>query len=225
MHHFYQDSEWLYGLAPEVQARVLNGMKSCHLSRGDYLFRCGEEVIGVYRVLEGYIAMIHRDENGNEIIIGIHGPGSCLGEMPVVFDGQRGLDALAMGDARVGMLSKAEFNHLLSDHPEIYRLLMKKLNNTMNRLLLYIGDSALLTLGQRLAKLLLSASQTYASQSSAGVVIDVPLSQSDLGNMLGVTRNSIQRELKGWQDAGVLFKVKGRWVIQDMDALEHFAKP
>lgn len=131
----------------------------------------------------------------------------------------RAFDAVAHGEARVAVLAKDDFDELSVLYPEIYQALVTKLCRVIVSLFSHIEDAALLSLRQRLVRLIISAAKAYGSEQPDGVEIDMPLSQADMGKMLGMTRQSIQRELKYLRNEGLLDKRKGRWVVFNLGAM------
>lgn len=217
---FYRGSDWIGALPNHVQADIRARMTLRNLQDGERLFERNAEATGLYQVLNGFIQLKGAGVRGNEILITVYGPGHCLGEVPLLHDCERAFDAVAQGEAQVAALAKADFEELSLRHPQIAQQLMSKLCQVIGGLLAHIEDTALAPLQERLANLILSAADAYGTHEQDGLTISMPFSQEDMGKMLGVTRHSIQRELKYWKAEGIAVKIKGRWVITDLDALK-----
>jgi len=217
---FYRGSDWIGELPSAVQADIRARMIMRTLQDGERLYERNTQATGLYQVLSGFIQLKGAGASGNEILITIFGPGHCLGEIPLLGDGERGFDAVAQGETQVATLSKTDFDELSLRHPQIAQELMAKLCKIIGGLLTHIVETALTPLRERLANLILSAADAYGTTEKEGIVISMPFSQEDMGKMLGVTRHSIQRELKYWKAEGIAVKKKGRWVITDLSALK-----
>ena len=207
-----------------MQAEIREQMIVRTLQDGEYLYQRGADATGLYQVLSGFLQLKATGASGNGILATIYGPGCYLGELPLLDDSERIFDAQAQGEVQVAALPKPAFEELAQRHPEIYQQLAAKLRKIIVHLFYHIEDTALLTLTQRLAKLMISAVEAYGTHQQANVVIAMPLSQADMGKMLGVTRHSIQRELKHWQEKGVIKKQQGNWVVTNLEALQSLQK-
>lgn len=183
-------------------------------SRGDHLYRQRSGAFGLYQVLSGHVQLRTVGPTGNEMLVTIYGPGSVLGEIPLMSTINRSFDAVVMGAAEIAELSRSDFDDLARQFPEIHQQLTEKLCHTIVALLMHIEDTSLLNLSQRLAKLLCSAARAYGRPAGETVVIDLPLTQSDIGNMLGVSRQSIHREMAKWKSDRTVVREAGSWVIR-----------
>ena len=76
---------------------------------------------------------------------------------------------------------------------------------------------------QRLADLLLELSQNYGVPDSRGILRRIKLSQSALGNLLGVSREIVNHTFSGLRRRGVITVAEGRVIIQDPEALAALA--
>jgi CRP-like cAMP-binding protein len=80
-----------------------------------------------------------------------------------------------------------------------------------------IEDAAFLAFPARLAKRLLVLAEHYRRPREEEVT--VPLSQHDLGNMLGAGRETINKQLALWRSAGIVDTARGAITIRNCDAL------
>ncbi len=218
---FHKGNEWIDELPTPVQAQIRERLIVSTLEEGEHLYQRGADAIGLYQVLSGFLQLKAAGASGNEILVTVYGPGSWLGEIPLLGDGERAYDAVAQGKVKVAILPKKDFEDLTGEYPEIYRRLLPKLCGIISGLLFHIEETSLLSLRERLAKLILSAAKTYGDKQREGTVITMPLSQEDMGKMLGVTRHSVQRELKIWKTKGLIDKQKGRWIVRDLDEIRN----
>ncbi|AQZ96337.1 Crp/Fnr family transcriptional regulator [Halopseudomonas phragmitis] len=225
MAEFYRKGNWFAELPVQVQAAIRERMRIRHLNKGEHLYRQGAGAVGLYQVLSGFVQLRAIGSNGNEILITIYGPGCVLGEIPLMSSIKRAFDALALGPVQIAELPRQDFDELSRRYPEIYQRLTEKLCQTIVGLLAHIEDTSLLSLNQRLAKLLLSAARAYGREEQAGQLIDLPLTQADMGKMLGVSRQSVHRELTRLKSAGLVSKRQGCWFISDLPKLQESLSP
>jgi len=226
---FNRGGNWINQLPVPVQADIRNHMVAVQLSGGETLYQRSANASGLYQVVEGYVELKATGVSGNEMLVTIYGPGNVIGELPLMGDGERAFDAVALGDVRIMALQRESFDKLVKQYPQIYHRIVEKLYRVIVVLLNRIEEHALFSLRQRLAKLILSAVEAYGVRGvgdlqSLQQVIEMPLSQENMGKLLGVTRHSVQREIKKWKAAGIIDKVNARWVVFDMQALRVIAE-
>jgi CRP-like cAMP-binding protein len=76
---------------------------------------------------------------------------------------------------------------------------------------------------KRLADLLLQLGESYGVQDARGILLRIKLSQSALGNLLGVSREIVNHTFSDLRRRGVIEIAEGRVVIQDPEALAALA--
>jgi CRP-like cAMP-binding protein len=82
-----------------------------------------------------------------------------------------------------------------------------------------LGDRAFLSLESRLAKMLLQLAGAYGQDTDGGTRIELKLSQRVLGEMLGASRESVNKQLQAWSGQGILRLERGHLVLLRADAL------
>ena len=82
-----------------------------------------------------------------------------------------------------------------------------------------VEDRLFLDLPGRLAKTLLDLGRTDGVDTKDGLRIDMPMSQSAFGAMLGASRETINKQLKAWQDEGLIITGRRFVVLVDVDRL------
>jgi CRP-like cAMP-binding protein len=61
--------------------------------------------------------------------------------------------------------------------------------------------------------------EVFGKPVPGGVRIDIPLSQQQLGNMVGMSRESMNKQLKQWRQDGLIRIEDGHYVLTDLEAL------
>ena len=226
---FNRGGNWINQLPAQVKTDVLKRMVALQLLDGETLYQRSANASGLYQVVSGFVELKATGPSGNEMLVTIYGPGNLIGELPLMGDGERAFDAVALGEVNVMALQKQDFDELIEQYPEIYHRLVEKLYRVIVVLLNRIEENALFSLQQRLAQLIVSAAQTYGVEhieesGAEQYVIEMPLSQQNMGKLLGVTRHSVLREIKKWKALGIVDKVNARWVVLRMTELQLIAE-
>ena len=153
-------------------------------------------------------------------MLAILGPGDFFGEMALLDDSPRSATAVALEPTETWTLHRGEFMSYLSDNPDFTLHVLKTLARHIRRLNTQLADIFFLDLPGRLARVLLNLAEQYGRKMPDGTLIDLSLTQTDLAEMTGATRVSINKALGRFRRAGWI-RVNGRRVtVVDRAALE-----
>jgi CRP/FNR family cyclic AMP-dependent transcriptional regulator len=183
----------------------------------DVIFRKGDPGTGLYGVVSGRVVVVADSAEGKELILNVFGPGEYFGEIALLDGEGRSATAIAREPSELLFLGRQHFMPFLARSPEatsrIIRLLCKRLRRTTA----LVEDSIFLPVSLRLAKQLLALVDVYGLQAEARPTF--PVSQGELGRMLGVSREIIARQLAIWRHAGLVEMQRSRITLRDRAAL------
>jgi CRP-like cAMP-binding protein len=187
----------------------------------------GAEADGFYTIADGAVRFTRATADGHASIIAVLGAPNCFGEISL-FDGlPRSHDAHAAGQTVLLFHSRTDFKKLLASYPQIYERFLRVLSMRLRATFDMVEEAAVAPLSQRLARRLLELAHIKPSALNADVDAhgrDVPLTQEDLGHLLGKSRQSISKILHGWEQKGLIQTKYGRISIkqpQDLSALAY----
>jgi CRP-like cAMP-binding protein len=203
-------------LAVLTEAETRELVKQAHIQRlsaGDVVFRKDDPGDGLYGVLEGRVVVTVESAEGKELILNMFGPGEFFGEIALLDGKGRTATAVARDASRLVFLSRAAFLPFLGQHHETAVRIIAFLCERLRRTTGLLEDSAFLSVATRLAKQL--AALAGASQGAT-----VRLSQEELAQTLGVTREMVSRQLAIWREAGVVEIGRGWIKVRDGEALD-----
>ena len=210
-------------LAPEELDRVVAMASERQLTNGKVIFQKGDPGTSLMAVLSGRVRISAYSEDGKEIILNIIEAGQVFGEIALLDGKARTADATAMGPTTLVVLDRREFIPFLERNPRIAIRLLEVLCERVRRTSEMVESVAFLDFGARLARLLLRLAETYGEEVDDGIRINLKLSQTDLGNLIASTRESVNRQLNAWSEEGVVALERGRITVLDQDALEDLA--
>lgn len=218
-----QQNRWFRDLPADAISEMVGMARLKRLEDGQRLHAQGDPPDGLYGVNKGGIRISSTGADGREALLTVLAPGNWFGEISL-FDGRpRTHDAHAMGATELLFIPRRDFQQLLQRRPELYphfmRLLCARLRSSFNMM----EDSALLPLPARLAKRLLMHAQYYGGVGQDNERLSIQLSQETLGLMLNSSRQSINRLLKQFEQAGWVRIHYGQISILDENALTHVA--
>ncbi len=193
---------------------------------GTKLFSKDEPGRSMIMVINGYIMAYSMSDEGREVAFDIFGPDEICGEIALLDGRFRSADAKVLKDAEYLVLDHDHFIPFLKASPEacleIITILCSRLRATTSR----VEDTAFLELRARLAKKLLAFAEHFGELMDSGAVrIGIALNQSELGAMVDVGRESVNRQLSVWARDGLIAIDSGEIEILDVKRLEEETHP
>lgn len=185
---------WFAALLPADQQALLEQSELLRLRPGEMLFRQGDAPGGFYGLLGGSLKISSLREDGREAILVLLEPGNWIGEISLMDGSPRTHDATAVGAAEVLVLPQPAFAALMAGAPfaqAIARLLAVRVRSMYS----VVEDSTLRSTRTRVARRLLLLARGDATMARVARP-SVPVSQEALAMMLGITRQTLSKELK-----------------------------
>tara|TARA_B100000315_G_scaffold249276_1_gene280242 strand:- start:5101 stop:5808 length:708 start_codon:yes stop_codon:yes gene_type:complete len=194
------------------------------LAANQCLFVKGDDGDALYGVLSGCIRISASAPTGKEINLNILYPGDMFGEIALLDGKKRTADATAMTPTELLCIQRRDFLNLLKEEPDLAIHLLYMVCDRVRKTSEIVEDTAFLSLGPRLAKRLLNLTK-YANQLDSADTSDVlKVSQSELGQMMGVSRESINKYLRNWTNEGWIALSRGKISILQAEALGQLIK-
>ena len=210
----------LFGaLEPAELDAVLAQAAVRRMARNAVILRQGDASTGALIVVAGRVRVSTMAPDGREVTLGVLGPGDVLGEMALLDGGEVSADATALEDCVLLAIERGRFLRLLRGSSDLCLRLMAVLCRRLRRSNAALEDMALLDLPTRLGRLLLRLAHDYGTPAALGTRIEVRLSQKDISSIVGGSREKVNRQLRLWEESGVLGKDSGRMVVLRPEAL------
>lgn len=197
--------------------------RSRQFARNTVIFEKGDAGDCVYAIIRGRIAIETVSEDGRIALLNLLGPGDLLGEIAAVDGNERTAGARALSTSTLLRIERGDFMHFLERHPNAARKVMELLCSRLRWTSAVIEDLTFLAVPQRLAKRLLALSRQYGVDVDSGTKIAESVSQESLAQMLGVTREFVNRCLRYLQDRGAIRYEQGHIVITDKALLKQLS--
>ena len=206
---------------PEQQRTTLAGRARIRtFAKGEIIFRMGDSGDCLMAVLAGRVRISVASPEGREMVLAILGPDEILGEITVLDGKERTADATALDACTLAILDRREVLSFLERDPSawlhVVEILCARLRNTDQ----HIAEITLLDVPARIASTLLRLIEQGEPMSR-----QVKISQSALGQLVGATRESVNKCLAEWQRSGIVQVQSSLITVANRAALERLAQP
>jgi CRP/FNR family transcriptional regulator, cyclic AMP receptor protein len=192
----YLDSDGLRELAGRAITR--------RYRRGEVVFREGDPGNWLFVVASGRMKVVVTSADGDEMVLAALAPPDTFGELALVDGGVRSATVEAVEASTLLVLTRAAFLDVLHEHPALVEGLLESLGGLIRRLTDQTSDLVFLDLPGRVAKLLLGLAGESEAQPATEHVIDVSFTQTEIANMVGGSRQSVNQILRNFESAGYI---------------------
>lgn len=213
-------SELLSQAEPHETEELLSLATIEHFDARDVIFNKGDPGDRFYAIIEGQVGINTVSQEGKAIFLNILEAGEVFGEIAVIDGKERTAGAVAMAPTQLLKVGRAEFLAFLERRPKLCIRMMAVLCRRLRWTSDIIEDTIFLDIPRRLAKRLLTLVERQGETVEAGQRIRTKLSQEDLGQMLGATRESVNKGLRSLLQSGAIGYDEGHIVIKNVEMLE-----
>lgn len=211
------------GLAPDELDALIPVARTVSLTSREELFHKGDTGAQVYVVISGRLKALTTSDEGDDVVFNILGPGEVLGEIALLGGTQRTATVTAIDACELLIIDRRDFIAFLRNHPDVSIKLLDVLAKRIKQVSELVEDTLFLNFPLRLAKKLVSLSRAYGTPHAQGLRLDLKLSQEEWGDLVGTSRESVNKQLRAWTDEGLITMDHGYIVIHDRRELEKLA--
>ncbi len=154
----------------------------------------------LYAISSGRVKVFIGDQDGREIILKLLGPGDFFGEMSLIDKEPRSASVAAIESTTLKVLSHQAFQECLTRAPRIATTVMQALAKRLRDADRKISTLALMDVYGRVANTLLE----LAIENDGKLIVGEKLSQQEIANMVGASREMVNRILKDLSDRGYI---------------------
>lgn len=209
----------LAGLPERVRDKVLRVARVRSLSDGQMIYQQGDIGAEMLRVVSGNVRLSLLRPDGREVVFIAFQPGDCFGASTLVDGLPLPHTATAVGQVRLQVVAGEDFAALRAGGRAFDTALLQLFCAQMRMLSDFLADASLDDTPRRLAHRLLELSQTGRRGAP-----EVRTSQAELGLMLGVTRQTVNRLLGRFEAQGLLRRTYGAVRLDDVPRLQRWVQ-
>ncbi|MEH7386195.1 Crp/Fnr family transcriptional regulator [Bacillus sp. JJ1521] len=207
-------------LSEENLNKLQSIMRIRKVAAGTHLFWDGEEAEKMYYMISGRVKLRASSERGKDILLSIKEKGSLIGEFggftEKLYYNYR---ADVEDAAEIGIIHINDLKKLLYQFGNFAVEFMGWVGWTQRIMQNKLYDFLFLDKQGALASTLIKLTTTHGVKCKDGILIGIELTNKDLGDFIGTTRESVNRLLNGWKREGIVEMYDHKIVIYRMDRL------
>lgn len=161
----------------------------------------GDTSNALYIIISGEVKVCITNEQGREVMIAQLSDGEYFGEMSLIDEKPRSASIITRSSCEITLIQKDDFQRLLAGNPELSLAVMRGLSERLRKADRKIETLALMDVYGRIARALLDMA---VDNGDGRLVVKDKLTQTDLANMIGSSREMVNRIMKDLTTGGYI---------------------
>jgi CRP-like cAMP-binding protein len=212
------------GFAPRDLDALVPSARPVSVAARHEVFHKGDAGAQLYVVIDGRLKALTTSPEGDEVVFNVMGPGEVFGDMALLSERPRSATVRAIDRCELLVLDRRDFLAFVKRSPDVAVRMLTMLVERLARVSEFVEDVQFLNLPVRLAKKLVLFSERYGRDETGGAVkIDLKLSQEEWGDLVGTTRESVNKQMRAWSDEGLIRIDAGYITLLRPEAIERLA--
>ncbi len=209
----------LAGLPDDALDSIVKKGRSTRFGKGAAIYQRGDPGDSLMIILSGRVKITNVTADGREIALNFLGPGDLNGELAALDGKPRSANASALEATEALVIWRRDLLPVLEAHPKAMLEIIAALAAKVRILSAALEQSGL-QMAAKAAGALLRLAELHGKPTPDGILIDIKLSQRDLGNYAGLSRENMNRQLSALRDEGLIRMDGAVLAILDMAGLE-----
>src|SRR5215212_3301079 len=203
--HKVLSSHPLFGnFSTSMLERIILRAVARNVKKGTVLFRRGDAGTNLYAVFSGSVRISVPSMQGQDAVFNVIPPGELFGEIALLDGGARTADAVTLENCVLLVIERRDFVPLVRENPDVAMKLIELVCSRLRKTSEQVEDMVFLGLPGRLAKILVRLHSGRVSKANT-----ILITQRDLSQMIGASRESTNKLLREWQRRGWLKLQRG----------------
>jgi CRP/FNR family transcriptional regulator, cyclic AMP receptor protein len=207
-------------LNPKQISRLMSCTVKRSVPRGTIIVAKDDPGSSLFAISKGAVKIAAPSVDGHDVVLNLITDGGIFGEIALLDGRPRTADAVAITDCEMLVIERRDFLPLVQEEPQIALKLIEILCARLRQTTQQAESLMFLHLPGRLAKAMLRLSIGDGATAERKIAII----QKDLGNIIGMSRESTNRQLRLWQKNKWVRLQRGGIVILSVKALERIAE-
>ena len=186
--------------------------KPFHYKKGEVILRAGEPLSSIFYIKKGYARVYSLSKTGEELTLIIFRAGDFFPTMSILVRPLNTYFIEAMTPCELLRASREEFVAFIKNNPEFHLELTKRILIRFGGVLERMEHLVFGNAGAKIASIILICAERFGKKEGSRIIIEVPLTHSDIASLVGLTRETTSIEIKKLVDKG-LIGYKGRQLV------------
>ena len=208
-------------LAPDALDQLCRYAQPTSLKRGATLFAKGDPGHSLYAVLSGTVKISVSSPDGRNAILNLIGAGEVFGEISVLDGRVRSADAIANTNCEILVIDRRDFLPFVHSQPALAMKFIELLCGRLRWTSDQVEQIILQDLPGRLASALLGLTEKRKLENASRTIA---ITQQEISEMVGMTRESINKQLRAWAARDWLRLEHGAIVVLNADPLRELVE-
>lgn len=209
-------ARWMAALTPEEESRVISSVALQHVAAGSHIVRKGDSAEHWIGVLSGLVKLSSSGPDGRATTFTGVPPGGWFGEGSLLKRELRKYDAVSLSDCSIALLPRTSFEWLLDSSIPFNRYLLVQLNERLSQFIGMVEYERLLDPDARMARCI---ADLFNPTLYPGIGPELPISQSELALLVGVSRQRANQSLQALERTGLVAVAYGGIRVLDLPGL------
>ncbi|WP_170558007.1 Crp/Fnr family transcriptional regulator [Ruegeria atlantica] len=213
------NSGFLSEASDRLRAMLSSLATEISLNQGQVLFEQGDEGDALYVISEGTLEVSFLAMSGRKLSLTLMKPGEVFGEIALFDSGPRTATIAAAEPSKVLRVRRSDVMDQIRQHPDLAVDMIRLAGLRMRWMGSQLNEQVFLPMPIRLARKLL-----HLSALQDDPAMRITLSQSELAEFVGATREAVSKTISTWKRDKVVEASRGGLMIQDFNALKELAE-
>ena len=189
-------------------------------SAQDVIIQQYDQTKEMYIIVSGKVSITTTSDEGKELSFGVLGEGNIFGEMALFDNKERSATITALESCKFLVIKQMPFIRFISQNPKVALKFLAAMSVRIRFSNQNIEEKYFGLTHVRLAKKIFSLAKIYGHTENDDITISIKLSHSDLAKSVGISTDSVSRQLATWQTQEILSYHKGTLRVRDIDRIK-----
>jgi CRP-like cAMP-binding protein len=208
-------------LSPREQDALAALLRKRSIREGDFLFHRGDEGTALYIIHRGLIKIAVHTKRGDEVTLAMLTDGDFFGEMALLDGMPRSADAMALEDTQLFALNRVDFLSFLFQNEHAIRTILQALSLRLRKTDDMVAEVCFLNVSERLARRLVDLVESRHQVDKGDGRCNLHLTQQQLASLIGVSRETVNKELKILRQKGIVTTARNTIIVHDLERLKN----
>lgn len=205
----YKQIPLLNYLTEDEFYKMESNFEVLQFKRNEHIFNSGDPASKMFILYSGFMKITKILSDGREQMMYLYQPGDFVGGLNLLSGDTYVYNGVALRDCVVITISKQDFHEVLMKNTDFMRSVLVKSYERIRRAEALVDRLSVINADLKVAKALINLIKVYGQQTDKGILLKLTLNQEELGSYAGVTRETMSRKLRQFEEAG-LIKILGR---------------